>query len=111
MRQVEPGQIVQPGRALLSLALDGPRSSAPRWTSAFLGQLQWGKAPAWWPTRLRASALLRKCSLSPLAVDAQRGAIEVKLAVRPPVPAYLREDMTLSVQVQTARLDSALAPR
>ena len=46
-------------------------------------------------------------SLAP-AVDAQRGAIEVKFALTGDVPAFLREDMTLSVEVETARVDAAL---
>ena len=41
-------------------------------------------------------------------VDAQRGAIQVKLSVFPPPPAFLREDMTLSVEVETARRPRAL---
>ena len=46
-------------------------------------------------------------SIAP-AVDAQRGAIEVKFVLDGAAPAYLREDMTLSVEVETARRDSAL---
>jgi HlyD family secretion protein len=41
-------------------------------------------------------------------VDAQRGAIEVKFALEQQVPGFLREDMTLSVEVETARRESAL---
>ena len=45
-------------------------------------------------------------SIAPL-VDAQRGSVEVKFSVPKP-PHYLRQDMTLSVEVQTARRDAAL---
>jgi HlyD family secretion protein len=45
-------------------------------------------------------------SISPL-VDALRGAVEVKFAL-PQVPAFLREDMTLSVEVETGRRDRTL---
>jgi HlyD family secretion protein len=41
-------------------------------------------------------------------VDAQRGAIEVKLSLSQPAPDFLREDMTLSVEVETARREQAL---
>ena len=41
-------------------------------------------------------------SLAP-AVDAQRGAVEVKFALEPPAPGFLREDMTLSVEDETGR--------
>jgi HlyD family secretion protein len=49
----------------------------------------------------------RVLSIAPL-VDAQRGAIEVKFSLPPPTPAFLREDMTLSVEVETARREQAL---
>jgi HlyD family secretion protein len=46
-------------------------------------------------------------SIAPL-VDAQRGSVVVKLAVAEP-PAFLREDMSLTVEVQTGARDRALA--
>ncbi len=49
----------------------------------------------------------RVLSLAP-AVDAQRGALEVKFALVPPAPDFLREDMTLSVEVETGRREQAL---
>jgi HlyD family secretion protein len=42
------------------------------------------------------------------AVDAQRGAVEVHFALEQAAPGFLREDMTLSVEVETARRDSTL---
>jgi len=45
-------------------------------------------------------------SIAP-SVDAQRGSIEVKLSLLEAAPAFLREDMTLSVEVETARVDGA----
>jgi HlyD family secretion protein len=41
-------------------------------------------------------------------VDAQRGAVEVKFRLDRAPPAFLREDMTLSVEVETARRARAL---
>jgi HlyD family secretion protein len=46
-------------------------------------------------------------SIAPV-VDPQRGAIEVKFALQQQAPAFLREDMTLSVEVETARRERAL---
>ena len=40
-------------------------------------------------------------------VDAQRGTLEVKLRVPEP-PQYLRQDMTVSVDIEVARRDRAL---
>jgi HlyD family secretion protein len=41
-------------------------------------------------------------------VDAQRGTVEVKLRVPEP-PQYLRQDMTVSVDIEVARSPGALA--
>ncbi|AOG23755.1 efflux transporter, RND family, MFP subunit [Acidovorax sp. RAC01] len=108
VREVEPGQIVQPGKALLSLALAGPTQLVAPVDERFLDQLQPGQkasvvADAFAGQRFAARVL----SIAP-AVDAQRGAIEVKFALEQQAPAFLREDMTLSVEVETARRDKAL---
>lgn len=108
VREVEPGQIVQPGKALLSLALAGPTQLVAPVDERFLDQLQPGQkasvvADAFAGQRFAARVL----SIAP-AVDAQRGAIEVKFALEQQPPAFLREDMTLSVEVETARRDKAL---
>ena len=107
-RLVEPGQIVQPGRALLSLALAGPLLLVAQVDERFLEQLQVGQlasvlADAFPNQRFSG----RVQSISPL-VDAQRGAVEVKFSLPQAPPAFLREDMTLSIEVETARRDAAL---
>jgi HlyD family secretion protein len=107
-RAVEPGQIVQPGKALLGLALVGPTQLVAQVDERFLEQLRPGQsaaviADAFPGQRFTARVL----SLAP-AVDAQRGAIEVKFALSGEAPPFLREDMTLSVEVETARVDAAL---
>lgn len=108
-RMVEPGQIVQPGKALLNLALAGPTQLVAQVDERFLDQLQVGQsatvvADAFASQRFAARVL----SIAPV-VDAQRGAIEVKFTVTQEPPAFLREDMTLSVEVETARREQALA--
>ncbi len=108
-RQVEPGQIVQPGRALLTLALSGPAQLVAQADERFLEQLQVGQAAMVvadaFPGQRFAARVL---SIAPL-VDAQRGAVEVKFSLPQAPPPFLREDMTLSVEVETARRDAALA--
>lgn len=64
VRDVEPGQIVQPGKALLSLALAGPTQLVAQVDERFLDQLLPGQRPRWWPMPLRASALQHVCSPS-----------------------------------------------
>ena len=107
MREVEPGQIVQPGKALLSLALAGPTQLVAQVDERFLEQLQLGQ-PAWVVADAFAAQRFaaRVLSIAP-AVDAQRGAIEVKFSIEQ-APAFLREDMTLSVEVETARRERTL---
>jgi HlyD family secretion protein len=102
LRQVEPGQIVQPGRALLTLALDGPTELLAQVDERFLEELAVGqtavvRADAF-PAQRFEAVLQRIASL----VDAQRGSIELRFGV-PQAPAFLREDMTLSLEVTTAR--------
>jgi HlyD family secretion protein len=106
-RTVEPGQIVQVGRALMTLALAGPLQLVAPVDERYLQQLQvgqaaWVLADAFPEQRFRARVL----SIAPL-VDAQRGSVEVKFSVDQP-PPFLREDMSLSVEVETARRESAL---
>lgn len=107
LREVEPGQIVQPGKALLGLALAGPVEIVAQVDERFLDQLRTGQtasvlADAYASQRFAARVL----SIAP-SVDAQRGSIEVRLALLAAAPAFLREDMTLSVEVETARADGA----
>jgi HlyD family secretion protein len=106
-RAVEPGQIVQPGRALFTLALAGPLQLVAQVDERYLEQLQAGQVASVladaYPTQRFTARVL---SIAPL-VDAQRGAIEVRFSVAQP-PAFLREDMTLSVEVETARREQAL---
>ena len=107
-RLVEPGQIVQPGRALLSLARIGPTQLVAQVDERYLEQLQVGQtatalADAYPDQRFAAKIQ----SIAPL-VDAQRGAIEVKFSLLQQPPAFLREDMTLSIEVETARRERAL---
>jgi HlyD family secretion protein len=83
--------------------MEGPTQLKAQVDERFLEQLQPGQkamvvADAFADQRFAAHVL----SIAP-AVDAQRGAVEVKLALEQQPPAFLREDMTLSVEVETAR--------
>ncbi|HEX5806736.1 MAG TPA: efflux RND transporter periplasmic adaptor subunit [Macromonas sp.] len=109
VRSVEPGQIVQPGRALLALALDGPVQLKAQVDERYLEQLAPGQvahvvADAYVNQRWRATVQ----RIAP-AVDVQRGAVEVTLGLDGPAPEFLREDMTLSVEVETGRREQALS--
>jgi HlyD family secretion protein len=107
-RHVEPGQIVQAGKSLLSLALAGPTQLVAAVDERFLAQLQLGQradviADAFPQQRFSA----RVSALAP-AIDPQRGAVEVRLDLEVAPPLFLREDLTVSVEVETGRREQAL---
>jgi HlyD family secretion protein len=107
-RHVEPGQIVQAGKSLLSLALEGPTQLVAAVDERFLAQLQLGQhadvvADAFPEQRFAA----RISALAP-AIDPQRGAVQVRLDLEGPSPPFLREDLTVSVEVETGRRAQAL---
>jgi HlyD family secretion protein len=79
------------------------RSTSAISNSCSVGQAARVSADAFPSQRFEARVL----SIAPL-VDAQRGAVEVKLSLPQAPPAFLREDMTLSVQVETGRRERTL---
>lgn len=101
VRNVDPGQIVQAGKALLTVSVQGPMELLAQVDERFLGQLQVGQS-----ARVLADAYpdrpfdAKVWRLAP-AVNAQSGSVEVRLSVAGQGPSFLREDMTLSVEVQT----------
>lgn len=107
-RQVEPGQIVQAGKALLALSVQGPTELVGQVDERFLGQLKVGQ-----PAKVVADAyptqpFNARLDRTAPAVDAQRGSIEVTMVAQGTPPAFLREDMTLSVEVITGERAKAL---
>ena len=106
-RDVEPGDVVQPGRPLLVVARDGPTQLSvlpDEKNLAFLGMGQPASASVdAFPDRIFPA---RVAYIAP-AVDLSRGTVEVKLDVPDP-PAFLRPDMTVSVNVEVGRDAAAL---
>lgn len=106
-RLVEPGQIVQPGTRLAELALREPPQLVAQLDEKYLGQVSPGQAATVvadaYPGQRFAA---RVASLAPL-VDAQRGSVELKLALPQP-PAFLRDDLTVSVEIVTGEKPQAL---
>ncbi len=104
-RTVEVGDIVQPGEALMVLAATGPDQAVQvlvqidekNLSKIALGQKALGSADAFASQRFDAVVAF----INP-GVDAARGSVEVKLNVTQP-PAYLRQDMTVSIDIETAR--------
>jgi HlyD family secretion protein len=106
-RDVERGNVVQPGKALMQLAPAGQTQLVVQIDEKNLsllgiGQKALGSADAY-PDR-NFNAVLSY--INP-GIDAQRGSVEVKLDVVNP-PEYLRQDMTISADIEVARRASAL---
>jgi HlyD family secretion protein len=109
-RSVEPGDVVQPGAALMTLSPDGPAQVVVDFDEKNLHLLAPGQ-----PARVSADAYpdrpvdARLATIDP-GIDLQRGTVQVKLDVDHP-PAWLRQDMTMSVDVQVgARAHALVVP-
>ena len=106
-RDVERGDVVQPGKLLMVLSPAGAIQLVLNIDERNLARLRVGQkalASADAYRDLRFDALL--AYINP-GVDAQRGTVEVKLDVPRP-PDYLRDDMTVSVDIETERRHGAL---
>ena len=106
-RNVENGTVVQPGNTLLVLAPDGETQLLLEIDERNLGKLALGQkavasADAYADQRFPATVVY----INP-GVDITKASVEVKLNVDNP-PAYLRQDMTVSVDIEVARSEHAL---
>ncbi len=106
-RGVEVGDIVQPGKELMALAANGPTQIAvlldeKNIAKIALNQPALASADAFAGQRFNAVVSY----INP-GIDATRGSVEIKLLVNKP-PSYLRQDMTVSVDIITAHRANAL---
>jgi len=106
-RNVERGDTVQPGKVLMVLSPDGETQLVVQIDEKHLnllkiGQTAWVSTDAYPDQRFTAELMY----INP-GVDAQRGSVEVKLRVPEP-PAYLRQDMTVSVDIEVAKRHQAV---
>jgi HlyD family secretion protein len=106
-RAVEPGNVVQPGKELMALAPAGETQVVVQIDEKNLAQLRVGqKALGSADAYPREHFTAELVYINP-GIDALRGAVEVKLRVPDP-PAYLRQDMTVSVDIEVARSAGAV---
>lgn len=106
-RNAEPGDLVQPGRVLFEIARDGDTEVLVPLDERNLGVLALGQ-----PARCVADAFPGQpfdatVGFIAPSVDAQRGSVDIRLTVSP-VPDFLRQDMTVSVNIETGRRERAL---
>lgn len=106
-RNVEPGDVVQPGRVLFDIARDGDTEVLVPLDEKNLGVLALGQSAMCiadaYPTRPFSATVT---FIAP-SVDPQRGTVDIRLTVVPP-PEFLRQDMTVSVNVETGQRDRAI---
>ncbi|MEO8318755.1 MAG: efflux RND transporter periplasmic adaptor subunit [Bradyrhizobium sp.] len=100
-RNVERGAVVQPGKALLVLAPTGELQLVLQIDERNLGKIALGQnalasADAYSDRRFAAVVSY----INP-GIDISRASVEVKLTVADP-PDYLRQDMTVSVDIEVA---------
>ena len=106
-RKVEPGDTVVPGVELMQLAPDGEVEivlllDEKNLAKLAIGQKALASADAYPDQQFEA----RVSYINP-SVDVARGAVAIKLRVAA-APSYLRQDMTVSVDIETAYRAEAL---
>lgn len=99
---VQKGDVVQPGKTLMSLSPAGETQLLVRIDEQNLSLLHVGE-----PATVSADAFPKQTFpaivtyITP-AIDPVRGSVDVKLTVANP-PDYLRQDMTVSIEIEVAR--------
>jgi len=106
-RNVEPGDVAQAGQLLMTLSPAGATQIVVDIDERNMHLLALGQA-----ARASADAFADQMFEARIAyinpgVDLQRGTVEVKLDV-PATPAFLRQDMTVSVDINVAERDNTL---
>lgn len=106
-RNVEPGQVVQAGQKLFTLALDGETQLGIEPDERNLAHLEVGQSAIASADAFPDEHFGARLSYVAPLIDAQRGTVEVRLSVDHP-PPRLRPDMTVSVDILVGSVPSAL---
>lgn len=106
-RDAERGDLVQPGQVLFEIARAGDTEILVPLDEKNLEVLALGQSAMCVADAYPAQPFPARVSFIAPGVDPQRGTVDVRLAVDP-APGFLREGMTVSVNVQTGRRDRAL---
>lgn len=106
-RLAEPGEVLSAGRGILELAREGATEVVAQVDERNLDRLALGQAAlvsadAYPDQRLAATV----SEIAP-AVDVQTGTVEIRLTMTE-APATLKQDMTVSVDIEVGRRDRAL---
>ena len=107
-RDVEPGDLVQPGQTLFTIALTGNTEIRVPLDERNLPQLALQQNATVISDAYPDQSFPARINFIAPSIDPQRGTVEVRLTVNL-VPDFLRQDMTVSVNVETAKRARALA--
>jgi len=106
-RNVEIGDLVQPGQSLFTIALDGKTEIRVPLDERNLSRLALQQPAVAIADAYPDKPFPVRISFIAPSIDPQRGTVEVRLSVDP-VPEFLRQDMTVSVNIETDRRAKAL---
>ncbi len=106
-RDVEPGDLVQPGRTLLSIARADSSEILLPLDEKNLAPVRLGQAAKVIADAYPERVLPARVSFIAPAVDTARGTIDVHLDLQQPAD-FLRQGMTVSVNIETGRREQAL---
>lgn len=106
-RNAEPGDVVQPGKVLFEIARNGDTEVLLPLDEKNLGLIALGQRAQCVADAYPQRTFDARVSFIAPSVDPQRGTLDIRLTVNP-VPDYLRQDMTVSVNVETGRREHAL---
>ena len=106
-RNAEPGDLVQPGRVLFEIARAGDTEILVPLDEKNLNVLALGQSAMCIADAFPAQPFPAKVSFIAPSIDPQRGTVEVRLRVAP-VPGFLLQGMTVSVNVEAGRRERAI---
>lgn len=106
-RSVETGFVVQPGVELMRLSPAGETQIVVQIDEKNLGLVALGQSALASADAYAKESFPASIAYINPAVDILRASVEVKLAIPKP-PPYLRQDMTVSIDVEVARKPQAL---
>lgn len=107
MRDVEEGIVAQAGKTLLHIAPNLPKQLVVQIDERNLGLVRLGQTALASADANPGVTFAATVSYINTTIDADRGSVEVKFAL-PDVPVFLKENMTVSVDIEVARRKGTL---
>lgn len=106
-RNAEPGDLVQPSRVLFDIASAGDTEILVPLDEKNLEVLALGQTAQCVADAYPARPFPATVTFIAPRIDPQRGTVDIRLTVSP-TPDFLRQDMTVSVNVETGRRERAI---